>query len=145
MRVLSSIRLTDNQKRALARIIAAPTSKVAADEISNDINMIGARDTLIQLGLIHFANDDAALTDQGMQIMKSEALVDDSGQLTPDGQEFAHTDPKGQPTRGQVNSPPATSDVTGDMMGAPGGQPEMQLQHDNYFDRMLLLKELIKG
>lgn len=148
MKVLSSIRLTDNQKRAMARIIAAPTTKVAADEVSRDSNMIGARNTLINLGLIHFANDDAAVTEKGLQVMKDQALVDETGQLTPDGEELAHTDPSGKPSQspGQAQTPPQTSDVTGGVEAppAPGTPPpDMQLQHDDYFDRMVLLKQLI--
>lgn len=152
MKTLSSIRLTDNQKRVMARILAAPTPAVAASEISNNQNMIGATQTLVRLGLIHYNNDDAAITDQGLQIMKNEALVDETGQLTPDGEELAHTDISGKPTQSQAAPPPETSDVTGDMMGGapagpPGGapQPGLQLQHDDYFDRMLLLKELINS
>jgi hypothetical protein len=162
MRTLATINLSDNQKRVLCKAVAAPTPKVAAQEVSNSENLIASRDQLIKLGLLNFTPNGASVTDKGMQVLKDEALVDETGQLSPDGDELAHTDAHGKPVSGQATQPPATSDVTGDelggappggaMPGAPGGdlgmgggmeQPPMQTQSDDY-ERFSTLKSLLE-
>lgn len=156
MRFLSSLRLSDNQKRVMCKIVAAPTPKVAAEEINSDQNLVANRDTLVRIGLITYSPAAATVTDKGMQVLKDEALVDEGGQLSPDGEQFAHTDEDGKPEQDNAASPPPTSDVTGDMMG--GGQPpapggvggteipppgEVQLASVQY-ERFRLLKELFQ-
>jgi hypothetical protein len=146
MRFLSSITLSDNQKRVMCKIIAAPTPKVAAEEIDNDQNLVANRDVLIRLGLITYSSSAATVTDKGMQALKDEALIDDAGQLSPDGEQFAHTNDEGKPEQGNAEQPPPTSDITGDMMGGspeqapPGG---LQLQSVQY-EKFRLLKELFQ-
>lgn len=49
MKMLNTVRLTDNQKRVICKIIAAPTPKIASEEISKGPNLIQAKDTLIDL------------------------------------------------------------------------------------------------
>lgn len=94
--MLDTIRLSDTQKRVIAKIIAAPTPKVAAEEISDGDNMIKARDILMDLGLITMSLDDhAELTDNGRQVARDENLVDETDNLTPDGEKYAYTDTTG--------------------------------------------------
>lgn len=91
--MLNSVRLSDNQKRVIAKIIAAPTPKVAAEEISNGINLKQARDALVDLQLVIQSLDDhAELTDKGRQLAQDENLADENGQLSPEGEKFAYTD-----------------------------------------------------
>lgn len=129
MRTLSTVNLTDNQKRVLAKIVASPTPKVAAQQISRTQQFISARDLLVKLGLIQFDPSGASLTDQGQESMKQEALTDESGQLTPDGEELAHTDVFGKPENGKGQEPQDTSGVTGEPLpggaGAPPGGMDM--------------------
>lgn len=121
MRTLSSINLNDSQKRVMAKIAAAPTPKVAAQQISRSQKFIAARDMLVNIGLVDFDPSHATLTDKGQQAMKDEALMDDGGQLTPDGEELAHTDDQGNPEQNTGEQPQTTSDVTGAPTGAPPG------------------------
>lgn len=93
MKMLNTVRLSDNQKRVIAKIIAAPTPKVAAEEISNGVNLKQARDALVDLGLItQSLSDQAELTDKGRQLAQEENIADANGELTPDGQKYAYTD-----------------------------------------------------
>ena len=93
MKMLNSVRLSDNQKRVIAKVVAAPTPKVAAEEVSNGSNLTQARDTLIDLQLLQQSLDDhVTLRDKGSQVARDENLIDDAGQLTPDGEKYAYTD-----------------------------------------------------
>lgn len=103
MRILPSIRPTDNQRRVLARILASATPTVAAEAISGDTNLVAARNMLMKLGAIAYTQQEATLTDRGMQIAVDENIATEDGQLTPAGEQLAFTHPNGQP----VNSGPA--------------------------------------
>lgn len=99
VRILSAIHPTDNQKRILAKIVAAPTSKVGGEDISNDVNLVAARNILVKLGLIAFNNGEATLTDQGTQVAQDENIIDQTGALTPTGEALAFTTPAGNEDR----------------------------------------------
>lgn len=106
MRIMSAVHPTENQKRVLAKIAAAPTPTVAAEEISKNANLVAARNMLMKLGVITFADNEAALTDKGQQIAQEENVVDEGGQLTELGQKLAYTDPMGKPDADNAGGPP---------------------------------------
>lgn len=108
MRIMSAVHPTDNQKRVLAKIIAAPTPAVGAQSISGDANLIAARNMLMKMGLITFASGEANVTDSGMQVAADENVTDESGQLTQVGQELAYTDALGKSDSDQAGGSPAT-------------------------------------
>lgn len=114
MRIMSAVHPTTNQKRVLAKIVAAPTATVAAEEISKDANIVSARNMLMKLGMINFANNEASLTQQGTQVATEENIIDQGGQLTPQGQELAYTD-----TMGQTDSDDAGEQQDGGQLGMP--------------------------
>ena len=89
-RVLSTVRLTENQKKVMTRIVASATEKLAAEEISKGRNLVAARDMLVKLGMIEFREGHAALTSDGEQVMKDSNLIDDMGSLTEEGNKFAY-------------------------------------------------------
>jgi hypothetical protein len=125
MRVLSTVSLTSNQKRVLAKIIASPTPKVAGEEISGDQNLIAARDQLAELGAIEHVGGEASLTDKGEQLAREDNITDEGGQLTPDGEKLAHTSTTGEPDDDSAEAPAQTPPPAG--MGGPapvaGGTP----------------------
>jgi hypothetical protein len=85
---VEALQLTTNQKSVLAKIVAAPTPKVAAEDISQGENIVAARDMLIELGFITFADGVfAALTASGKKIATDENIIDDTGALTDDGRQ----------------------------------------------------------
>ncbi len=87
---VETLQLTSNQKAVLAKIVAAPTPKVAAQEISGDRGIVAARDLLIKLGLITFGEGSmAALTASGKKMAVDDDIIDDTGALTPEGKELA--------------------------------------------------------
>jgi len=154
MKTLATINLSDNQKRVMAKILAAPTPKVALDSISKNQSLIAARDQLAKIGMVSLNPNGASVTDKGTKVMQDEALVDEGGQLTPDGEQLAHTDVDGKPEQDKAASPTPT-----DMMGQPEQQPQapapgtpppqsqpdqLQLQSVNW-ERFKLLRELLKG
>lgn len=123
MRVLPGVSLTDNQKRVLAKISASPTPKVAGEEVSGDQNLVGARDQLAHLGAIEFVAGEATITDKGMQLAKDANLVDDSGQLTPDGEALAYTSTTGKEDKDKTKQPPTTPPPGAPGMGLGGPPP----------------------
>lgn len=147
MPTLQSIRLTDTQKRVMCKIVAAPTPKVAGDQLAANKNLVAARDILNNLNLIALTpQGEASLTDQGTQIMQQEALIDDAGELTDDGQQFAMTDAAGKSTEDRPVAPPQTSPMDtaplgGEMPGMPGTTPGMEGKE--YGEKFNLLKEFV--
>lgn len=89
-RTSAIIRPTNNQKKVLAKIIAAPTPEVAASEISQGRALVTARDMLAKLGLITIEDNKASVTDLGEEIMRNQNIIDDARQLTPDGEKLAY-------------------------------------------------------
>lgn len=132
MRLLSTVRLNDNQKRVLAKIAAAPTPTVAGEEISKEPNLISARNLLMKLGAITFVDGRAEITDKGQSLGKDENILDDSGGLTDAGNKIAFTKANGQPEdggqdggqapTGDIPPPAPGGDMSGDM--AAGGEDD---------------------
>jgi len=94
--ILPTVRLTNTQKEVMTRIIAAPTEKLAAEQIMDGRNMIAARDILIDLRLIVADHKAAVVTPEGEQVMKDYNLLDEQGQLTDEGTTYAY-DEEDQP------------------------------------------------
>lgn len=97
MRILNTIRPNNNQRMVLAIILASPTPKIAAEQLTGNSNIVSARDTLAKIGAITFSLEQAALTDRGTQIAREENIVDDAGQLTAQGQQLLQQDTEQTP------------------------------------------------
>lgn len=86
MKILDTIRLTSNQKKVLATIHNfkdEPT--LAVDHLVGDTNLVGARKMLMDLGAITFTETSVHLTDSGLKLARDQGIVDDAGNLTPEG------------------------------------------------------------
>jgi hypothetical protein len=130
MRLLSAVHPTTNQKRVLAKILAAPTPTVAGEEISKDANLVAARNMLMKLGVITFANNEATLTDRGQQIAVDENIADQSGQLTQVGQQLAYTNAQNQQDGDQAGAPPQQPEAPApDAGGMPSLESHSLLKH----------------
>lgn len=136
MKVLDSVKLSDNQKRVLAKIIAAPTPRLAAEELSGNANLVSAKNMMLDLGLIQIVSGHATLTDKGRSVAQEENIADESGQLTADGEEFAYTDASGQQTADQQSQSPEATDTT-------GGDMQLNMSHTPSMYDMQLLRELL--
>jgi len=111
MRLLSTLRPTQNQLRVIAKICAAKDFPArAAAEISSDTNLVAARNLLMKLNIITFTDDNAALTDIGEQVALEQNIIDDAGEMTEDGNKLAATESNGKPD---------------EEMPAPMGEPPM--------------------
>lgn len=141
MKELNTVNLTTNQKRVIAKIVASPTPKIAGEEISGDQNLIGARNELARLGAIQYAGGEAMLTDIGQRLAQEDNLVDASGQLTPDGQSLAYSNPKGEQDK-DVTQQPALTPPPG-MPEGPGSQ-ELNMSHTLKYEPLELLCELLE-
>jgi hypothetical protein len=94
MRILSSIHPSTNQKRIIAKILAAANPKLAGEAMIGNPNEVAARDMLIKLGIINFAGGEASLTDKGMQIAQEEGLTDEAGGLSDVGSALVGAQPE---------------------------------------------------
>jgi len=72
-------------------IVAQDLPAKAATEISDDVSLVAARNLLAKLALITFTDNDAKLTDKGLQIAQDQGIVDSSGQITDVGSKLAAT------------------------------------------------------
>jgi len=100
---LTSINLTNSQKKVLIHIKHAPTEKVAGAQVSKGAKFVNARDYLKKLGLVDYENGLASLTEDGEEMMKQEGLTDDGGELTPEALDMIKDDEDdgGDDMRGQ--------------------------------------------
>lgn len=122
-RVLTQVRLTNNQKKVLSIIIMNGEGRVHDEEISLDRNMVGAREFLLRLGLIEQRDGDwVAITEKGKQIAEQEGLTQ-NGELTDQGNQAA-TANQAPPPSGR----PSTAPASGEDASAP--QPFAQTAGD---------------
>lgn len=138
MKELTSIALTDNQKRVLSKIIASPTPTIAGSELLGDQNLIAARNQLAKLGAIQYVGDEASLTDVGERLAKEYTLIDETGALSQDGQMYAQMgdEEKQQPAQPVTVPPNVASDETLTMSHIPSYEPlaflREVLEHTKY-------------
>ena len=138
MHLLSTLRPTQNQMKVIAKIVASQDVPArAAAEISSNPNLIAARNLLMKLNVITFADNAATLTDKGQQLAKEQNITDESGQLTDEGNKLASSDADGKQTEEQPQ--PGTDQN----MGAPDmglndlGAPPME-GFSNLFKNLLI-------
>lgn len=110
--VLTNVRLTDHQKATLATLISRGGDKTTLVDLTANIdeqnrrNITTALQTMDRLGLVTVNPDKTlAVSDIGMQTMQEENLVDESGMLTPEGQEYQFMYVNGEEgkTQGQID------------------------------------------
>lgn len=89
VQILPTVHLSDSQKIVMTKIIASPTEQVALEEINNGRNLVAATKELEDLKLIDVSPTSVKVTDTGLDVMKDENLIDDTGELTSVGQQYA--------------------------------------------------------
>lgn len=124
-KTLLTVRLTDNQKRVIARVLAAQTPAMAGEQISNDANMVAARNLLMKLGLLSYIQGCAEVTEKGKAIAAQLGVCDESGALSEVGQKLAQTQPNGQPVKDGQDQAQAGGDAGMGDMGGMGADPGM--------------------
>lgn len=89
---LSNIELTDNQKTVLAKAVLAGALDEPARVKLHTEQLVTARDVLDELGIIEYSYEDntISITDDSVDLMKMEGIIDDSNQLTQEGQQLAN-------------------------------------------------------
>jgi len=155
MKELTTVTLSSNQKRVMAKIVASPTPKVAGEEISGSQNLVAARDQLSKLGAIQSVDGEASLTDVGQRLAREENIIDDSGGLTPDGEQLAHSSVDGKadqtiPPQPSASPTPGMSGPSspGSSLGTPGAMPpdasqELNMSDAPRYERLQLLQEFL--
>ena len=135
--ILTTIRLSSVQKEVLTKIIAAPSEELAYEQISDGRNLVAARDILAKLKLIEFTEGSATVTDSGKKVMKDENLIDDSDQLTPDGEQFVQAQ-----NASDTQKPQAGAEPTEPAAGAAGsgGGDDLDLSLES--QKFTLLKDI---
>ncbi len=122
MRILTSIKPTQNQLTVMALIAASKEKPArAAQVVSMGTNMVAARNMLMKLGLIVYTPSHAALTDSGTQLAVDYDIIDDSGTLTDSGNALTAKVP-GQIAKQtpQIPEPQLPTDQDMDLGSEPG-------------------------
>ena len=96
--VLTNVSLNTNQKQLLVRMMSAATPLLAGKEVRNGSEAMTAAKVMIDLGLISYNNEEAVITDTGLQKMKDENLIDQSNQLTQYGNSLVSSGSAGNAT-----------------------------------------------
>lgn len=121
--IVPVINPTENQKAVLAKIVAAETPKLAANDISKNRNLVVARDMLKKLGFITLDDEGATLTDEGTKVLTDQGLADDMGELTDSGRKVAFADDPEKEAEGEAGFGGETDLDAGGMGGGRGEDP----------------------
>lgn len=85
--------LSDIQRKVLTRVVMAPTPQIAMQQ-TKERNFSTARDQLVDMGLLELdESGGVTLTDNGIAIGVEEHLMDESGELTEFGRQYATAKP----------------------------------------------------
>lgn len=103
-RELTNINFTNHQKIVMSKILVAATPQIAAGELKYDDKIIHARGTLIRAGLIKYNENAAILTPKGRTAAQQSGLIDEQGNLTPEGEKWAYHDVKIQESFSLIKS-----------------------------------------
>ncbi len=128
--ILSNIRLSHTQKFVLTKLISSQTPLTAYETISQGANTVAAREQLTKLGLMTFSDGSAAISDDGIELLKQEALVDDMGKLTELGSQYGYADTVEDiqsiaNKQRQQSSIEAPEQKIGDTIGQPSPRPSV--------------------
>lgn len=84
------LNLDNTEKAIIASMAIAPTPEMAYSIVRGARNAVTARDSLEQSGYItvSYENKTAELTKQGQDVLTSENLTDETGELTERGEEL---------------------------------------------------------
>jgi hypothetical protein len=126
---LPTVNLTGYQKMLLAKIVSAPDSPSGGKKVYlGDEKLVNAREFLTKLGIITFDVQSGTLdlTDRANALMQETGIVNDSGELTDLGKQFAAGE---IPNNSQPSSPSTPNgptdqsinqtDLSGQMSGVP--------------------------
>lgn len=83
-----AVQLTSIQKGVLATIATAATPEIAYETCNGVQSLVIARNILRTLGLVRISQGQLALTDQGQEALITNNILDDTGQLTEDGESY---------------------------------------------------------
>ena len=110
-RAPEDIQLSGVQKYVLTKLVAAETPSTAYEEVARGgANVVQASSFLTQKGLMTIDEQraNAEITEQGQGVLRDEALVDEMGALTEEGQMWAY-----------ANSPEEAAKADHDAKGKP--------------------------
>lgn len=83
-----AVQLTSLQKGVLATIATAATPEIAFETCNGVQSLVVARNILRTLGLVKINQGQLALTDQGQNALVTNNILDETGQLTEDGEKY---------------------------------------------------------
>lgn len=90
-RTIGNVLLSEAQKFILTKLLLPnSTPLLGYQNISVGKNIVANRDVLVKLGMITLGDKEAEITEAGIEALRNEGLVDDSGQLTDLGERYAY-------------------------------------------------------
>lgn len=87
------LNLDNTEKALIASISISPTPSMAYSAFTGARNSVEAANTLVRSGYIDIdrTNNQATLTDLGKEVLVSDNLTDESGQLTDRGEQLVNS------------------------------------------------------
>jgi len=86
----ANIRLSQAQKFVLTKLMLPDATPLTSyEQTSGGRNIVANRDTLVKLGMVEVGENSANITERGKAALTQEGLMDDSGALTTQGEEYA--------------------------------------------------------
>ncbi len=95
----------------MAKILASPEGNLPDEDISRGPNLKQARDLLIQLNMItNDGENKYSVTEKGQKVAKDENIIDDTGELTEQGQGLAYPEESGDKPAPETGQGPGGPD-----------------------------------
>jgi len=92
-RTLGNVLLSEAQKFILTKLLLPDSTPLLGyQNISVGKNIVANRDILVKLGMLTLGDNEAAITDSGIEALRNEGLVDETGQLTDLGERYAYAE-----------------------------------------------------
>lgn len=86
-----NIKLNDNQKIVLIVASVSATAKQAYEITSGHLDLLYARDMLVRLDYVNVYDSELSLTPTGERQLIDHNLIDETGNLTPDGEQLMNS------------------------------------------------------
>ncbi len=93
VQILTNVRLSQAQKFILTKLMLPNATPLTSYEQTSDgKNIVANRDVLIKLGMVQVGQNEAQITEKGQSALQNEALIDDTGNLTQEGEQYAYAE-----------------------------------------------------
>lgn len=93
IQILTNVRLSQTQKFVLTKLVIPDSTPLTSyEQTSSEKNVVANRDILVKLGMVEVGENAVQITKKGREALRNENLVDDMGNLTEQGEQYAYAE-----------------------------------------------------